>query len=255
MSSELKKKTSESYFNDEEDENLNPDIDSDEEEDVDDIEDDDDELEKKDEDEYDVDEDQEDEDEKDEDDDELDEEKDRDRDRDREKEKDKKTTKNSKYSDSIINIPQELPLNIGNIHIDDDDSDEDSDGEDYLKKFDKDTQSNYIMNFHPENKLHNYDEILTMSRVFRNQDGSLDDFHKTVPFLTKFEKTRILGQRAKQINAGAQPFINVPEGIIDGYLVAKMELEQKKIPFIIKRPLPNGGSEYWKLSDLEDIIF
>jgi hypothetical protein len=40
-----------------------------------------------------------------------------------------------------------------------------------------------------------------------------------------------------------------------GYLVAKLELEQKKIPFIIKRPLPNGGSEYWKLSDLEDIIF
>ena len=44
MSSELKKKTSESYFNDEEDENLNPDIDSDEEEDVDDIEDDDEEV-------------------------------------------------------------------------------------------------------------------------------------------------------------------------------------------------------------------
>ena len=249
MSSELKKKTSESYFNDEEDENLNQDIDSDEEEDVDDIEDDDEEIEKKDEDEYDVDEDPEDEDEKDEDDDELDEEKDKDKD------KEKKTTKNSKYSDSIINIPQELPVNIGSIHIDDDDSDEDSDGEDYLKKFDKDTQSNYILNFHPENKLHNYDEILTKSRVFRNQDGSLDDLHKTVPFLTKFEKTRILGQRAKQINAGAQPFINVPEGIIDGYLVAKMELEQKKIPFIIKRPLPNGGSEYWKLSDLEDIIF
>ena len=251
MSSELKKKTSESYFNDEEDENLNQDIDSDEEEDVDDIEDDDEEIEKKDEDEYDVDEDPEDEDEKDDDDDddELDEEKDKDKD------KEKKTTKNSKYSDSIINIPQELPVNIGSIHIDDDDSDEDSDGEDYLKKFDKDTQSNYILNFHPENKLHNYDEILTMSRVFRNQDGSLDDLHKTVPFLTKFEKTRILGQRAKQINAGAQPFINVPEGIIDGYLVAKMELEQKKIPFIIKRPLPNGGSEYWKLGDLEDIIF
>ena len=157
---------------------------------------------------------------------------------------------------SVINIPHQVPINVGNIYIDDDDdSDADNDGDDYLKKFDKDTQDNYIMNFHPENKLHNYDEILTMCRVFRNPDGSLDDLHKTVPFLTKFEKTRILGQRAKQINSGAQPFINIPEGIIDGYLVAKMELEQKKIPFIIKRPLPNGGSEYWKLADLEDIIF
>ena len=29
------------------------------------------------------------------------------------------------------------------------------------------------------------------------------------------------------------------------------ELEEKKIPFIIRRPLPNGGSEYWNVSDLE----
>jgi len=28
---------------------------------------------------------------------------------------------------------------------------------------------------------------------------------------------------------------------------------ERKIPFIIRRPIPGGGSEYWKLSDL-DII-
>ena len=32
---------------------------------------------------------------------------------------------------------------------------------------------------------------------------------------------------------------------------SKVEFEQKKIPFIVRRPLPNGGSEYWKLRDLE----
>jgi hypothetical protein len=32
------------------------------------------------------------------------------------------------------------------------------------------------------------------------------------------------------------------------------ELEEKKMPFIIKRPMPNGGCEYWKLSDLEILI-
>jgi DNA-directed RNA polymerase subunit K/omega len=39
--------------------------------------------------------------------------------------------------------------------------------------------------------------------------------------------------------------------VIDGYLIALKEMEEKKLPFIIRRPLSNGASEYWKLSDLE----
>jgi DNA-directed RNA polymerase I, II, and III subunit RPABC2 len=72
-----------------------------------------------------------------------------------------------------------------------------------------------------------------------------------VPFITKYEKAKILGERAKQINAGATPFVDVNQEIIDGYLIALAEFEQKKIPMIIRRPLPNGQSEYWKLEDLE----
>ncbi len=33
------------------------------------------------------------------------------------------------------------------------------------------------------------------------------------------------------------------------------KFEAKKIPFIIRRPLPNGNSEYWRLIDLEIIAF
>ena len=73
--------------------------------------------------------------------------------------------------------------------------------------------------------------------------------------VTKYEKSRILGQRAKQINSGAYPFVKVPENVIDGYIIAELELKQQRIPFIIRRPLPNGGSEYWKVKDLEDISF
>jgi hypothetical protein len=43
----------------------------------------------------------------------------------------------------------------------------------------------------------------------------------------------------------------VPDTMIDSYLIAKDELHQKKLPFIIKRPIPNGSIEYWKLADLE----
>lgn len=139
------------------------------------------------------------------------------------------------------------------------DSDEeydDEEGELYLQKFDKEINDNYILNFHPECALQNYDEILSMIKVIRDKNGIIiDSLHRTIPYLTKFEKARILGQRAKQINSGSTPFVKVPENVIDGYLIAELELKEKRIPFIIRRPMPNGGSEYWSIRDLEDISF
>jgi len=138
----------------------------------------------------------------------------------------------------------------------DDDENDDDDGEQYLQKFEQSVNDNYILNFHPESVLQNYNEILSMTNVVRNSDGIIiDSLHRTIPYLTKYEKARILGQRAKQINSGAYPFVKVPENVIDGYIIAEMELKLKRIPFIIRRPLPNGGSEYWKVQDLEDISF
>jgi len=141
-------------------------------------------------------------------------------------------------------------------YIEDEDEDEDEDGELYLQKFDHSINSNYVVDFHPESVLQNYDEILSMIKVIRDKDDIIiDDLHRTIPYLTKYEKARILGQRAKQINSGATAFVKVPENIIDGYIIAELELKEKKIPFIIRRPLPNGGSEYWSIKDLEDISF
>jgi len=124
-----------------------------------------------------------------------------------------------------------------------------------FKKFDRELRNDYLVNFHPESLVQNYDEIYNLSRVVRDANGNIiDELHKTLPFLTKYEKTRILGQRAKQINDGATPFVKVPEGVIDGYLIAIKELEEKKIPFIIRRPLPKRVSEYWHLEDLQVIL-
>jgi DNA-directed RNA polymerase subunit K/omega len=136
------------------------------------------------------------------------------------------------------------------------DDENDDDGETYLKKFDKEINNNYIVNNHPECALQNYDEILAMTKVVRDKNNIIiDDLHRTIPHLTKYERARILGQRAKQIECGATPFIKVPENVIDGYLIADLELKQGRIPFIIRRPMPNGGSEYWKINDLENIAF
>ena len=136
---------------------------------------------------------------------------------------------------------------------DDEDDEEDEEEEDeYMKKFDEDLKRNYILESHPECIVHNYNEVLALSNVVRdNKNNIIDDLHKTVNILSKYEKTRIIGMRAKQINAGSRPYVKVPDNIFDGYLIAHMELEEKRLPFIIRRPLPNGASEYWKLQDLE----
>ena len=137
---------------------------------------------------------------------------------------------------------------------DDDDDDEFGDDNDrnHLQKFNETLKQNIITEHHPELITQNYHEVEELCVVIRNEDGTINDpRHRTVPFITKYEKAKILGERAKQINAGATPFVDVNQEIIDGYLIALAEFEQKKIPMIIRRPLPNGQSEYWKLEDLE----
>jgi len=141
-------------------------------------------------------------------------------------------------------------------NLDDYDDDDDDDDENYLQKFDKEISKNYIVESHPECIIHNYDEISKLTIVVRDNDGIIvDPLHKTIPFLTKYEKTRILGQRTKQIEEGAVPFIKVPENIIEAHIIAELEMQQKRIPFIIRRPIPGGGCEYWNLKDLEMVLF
>ena len=136
------------------------------------------------------------------------------------------------------------------------DDDEDLEDEEYLQKFNMELNKNYILEYHPECAINNYDEIIALTNVVRDADNNIiDDLHKTLPYLTKYERARILGQRAKQINSGAKVFVKVPENVIDGYIIAQIELEQKRIPFIIRRPIPGGGCEYWNLKDLEMIGF
>lgn len=77
-----------------------------------------------------------------------------------------------------------------------------------------------------------------------------DQNHCTYPFLTNYERTKCISFRASQISNGAKPYIMIPPGITDSYEIAKMELEQKRLPFIIKRPVSDGSFEVWRLSDL-----
>jgi len=155
-----------------------------------------------------------------------------------------------------VNIPEEeekveeMSFKEPQPNEDYDESSEDED-EDF-KKFDLDIKNNKLMDYHPEMKQISYEEMITLSTVVRDKNGIIiDPLHKTLPILTRYEQAKIIGLRAKQINAGANPLIDIPDSMIDGITIAQEEFKQKKMPFIIRRPLPNGSSEYWKIEDLE----
>jgi DNA-directed RNA polymerase I, II, and III subunit RPABC2 len=137
------------------------------------------------------------------------------------------------------------------------DSEENSDIEDddnILQKFNDNIDTKFLEDIHTETKSVNYDEMIALARVVRDKTGKIiDPLHKTLPFLTKYEKARIIGARAEQLDRGGEAFIPLDETIINGRTIALMEFEAKKIPFIISRPLSNGSVEYWHLRDLEII--
>lgn len=154
--------------------------------------------------------------------------------------------------DTILNSQNKNLINRDDFSEEDDEDDDEDIDENYLQKLDKGIKNNIISEYHPELMVHNMDEVEAACVIVRDSNGVIvDRMHKTLPFVTRYEKARVLGERAKQINAGAKPFIEISDSLIDGYLIALKEFEQKKIPFIVRRPLPNGGSEYWKLRDLE----
>lgn len=121
----------------------------------------------------------------------------------------------------------------------------------------KESTSSRLIEKHHDLKNHNEEEIRQLTTIVRNNDGDIvDSLHKTNPIMTKYEKTRIIGQRCRQLQNGAVPLVELSQyddEILDDHFIAKLELEQQKLPFIIRRPLPNGSSEYWKITDLEMI--
>jgi DNA-directed RNA polymerase subunit K/omega len=142
----------------------------------------------------------------------------------------------------------------GDEEDEEDDEDDEEDDEQYLQKLEHHLDTNLLESAHPEIHSCNYDEMITLTRVVRDSTGRIiDPLHQTLPFLTKYEKARIIGARAEQLDCGGQPFIPVEPNIINGRTIAIMEFEQKKIPFILARPLPNGSIEYWNIQDLEII--
>lgn len=126
-------------------------------------------------------------------------------------------------------------------------------------------------------------DIITDTNEYRQQVGSrfiyvmhirvqVENTHRiTSPYMTKYEKARIIGTRALQISLNAPITIPVDSSTdavdesiamgfgettdastaaIDPLIIAEKELYQKSVPFIIRRYLPNGSYEDWKIEEL-----
>lgn len=71
----------------------------------------------------------------------------------------------------------------------------------------------------------------------------------TSPYMTKYERARIIGQRAQQLASGFPPLIEL-QGETDPLLIALKELALKKCPLIIRRVLPSDHYEDWDVNEL-----
>ena len=71
----------------------------------------------------------------------------------------------------------------------------------------------------------------------------------TTPYMTKYERARILGTRALQISMNAPVMVEL-EGESDPLEIAMKELRSKKIPFTIRRYMPDGSYEDWRVDEL-----
>lgn len=114
-----------------------------------------------------------------------------------------------------------------------------------------------LYKFHPETILDFAEKITPMIPIQQappsrdTEDPNYDALHTSQPFLSVYERTKMLGFRANQLAQGARSYLKpVPEHLTSTLEIAKLELEQRLLPFIIKRPMPNGTFEYWRLSDL-----
>nr|GMD02229.1 DNA-directed RNA polymerases II and V subunit 6B-like [Ipomoea batatas] len=83
----------------------------------------------------------------------------------------------------------------------------------------------------------------------KNEQEAVERPRKTSKYMTKYERARILGTRALQISMNAPVMVEL-EGESDPLEIAMKELRERKIPFTIRRYLPDGSYEDWGVDEL-----
>jgi len=90
-----------------------------------------------------------------------------------------------------------------------------------------------------------------------DQNSKANKVRITPSFMTKYERARIIGTppsiegtRALQISKNAPVLVELGKEDMDPILIAEKELAERKIPFVIRRYLPDGSFEEWRVNEL-----
>jgi DNA-directed RNA polymerase I, II, and III subunit RPABC2 len=149
------------------------------------------------------------------------------------------------YIYDIIDIEKnkkEEEINLNDVDIDEQIIDDEDDG------------LNIIIDDEEDDEEEDEENIINNDVEFDDEENNERKIleKKTFNYLTKYERCFILGIRIQQIMNNSPIFIKTDIlEVVNPFNIAYEELLQKKLPFKIKRKLPNGNVEIW---DLEDLI-
>jgi DNA-directed RNA polymerase subunit K/omega len=162
--------------------------------------------------------------------------------------------------ENMDEVDDEDKLDETNIEVENEDKEEEVEAEveqiEEIKNDDGDDNCMYRFtkkaNVINEDDDEEYDEeeYFEEEQIVSNEKYVSEENRITKPILTKYERVRILGERARQLSLGAKPMIH---GVahLDPKEVAKMELKQGVMPLIIERQLSSGQCERWKVRELK----
>ncbi len=131
-----------------------------------------------------------------------------------------------------------------------------------MADYESDDNNEEILDIDQDNIDNEDDDDITIEELLSTEDNSncitdtqiytdyLDKEKQTINKLTKYERTTVVGARAQQLANGAKPFVKVDKKDCDVTYIAIKELNENKLPFIIKRKITENKVEYWRLSDL-----
>tara|TARA_B100000085_G_C18456021_1_gene476909 strand:- start:339 stop:719 length:381 start_codon:yes stop_codon:yes gene_type:complete len=97
----------------------------------------------------------------------------------------------------------------------------------------------------PQKKTVREIEIISVEKSYSDY---VSNKRRTLPYINKYERAKILGIRAQQIAKGMKPLVKTTNKK-NIYEIVEDEYKKKLIPLIIRRYLPDNTHEDWKLSD------
>lgn len=97
-------------------------------------------------------------------------------------------------------------------------------------------------------RMEGLDEATNGVQIMQGQ-ASGERTRITTRYMTKYERARILGTRALQISMNAPVMVQL-DGETDPLEIAMKELREKKVPFTVRRFLPDGSFEDWGVDEL-----